>query len=341
MDLIRVFLILFQVLKRHSQKVYATPSRRKMDGKGDGEEITYPHVCFTVDNFEDTFEDVIVRDGESVGIELTATAPQTAINTVLFTACVPYETVRRVHEARASQTVRKRLSQASLFSLFSGKRSGPRVEYVRLLGGTAINGHAELAVCKTSAGGCETPSSEPATDLLDLLDSEDEDAGNPSGFFKYGSNGKAFQPQQDPQQDQSNIVGMKKGHQRRLSDPSSTIHDFMRMGILDSGGASRNLVQTSGLGGSTSLFGSQSELDSFGDAHCEIYAGDLLDEFEEAKYNPLWTMKGYTQIFHSWRESRRCQSIPLSSACTYVMLPWWSIIKSVLDEQQQQPLLTF
>ena len=135
--------------------------------------------------------------------------------------------------------------------------------------------------------------------------------------------------------------GWKKGHQRRLSDPSSTIHDFMRMGILDSGGASRNLVQTSGLGGSTSLFGSQSELDSFGDAHCEIYAGDLLDEFEEAKYNPLWTMKGYTQIFHSWRESRRCQSIPLSSACTYVMLPWWSIIKSVLDEQQQQPLLTF
>ena len=46
-----------------------------MDGKGDGEEITYPHVCFTVDNFEDTFEDVIVRDGESVGIELTASAP--------------------------------------------------------------------------------------------------------------------------------------------------------------------------------------------------------------------------------------------------------------------------
>ena len=46
-------------------------------------------------------------------------------------------------------------------------------------------------------------------------------------------------------------------------------------------------------------------IDSFGDAHCEIYAGDLLDEFEEAKYNPLWTMKGYTQIFHSWRESKR------------------------------------
>ena len=56
-----------------------------------------------MDNFEDGFEDVIVRDGESVGIELTASAPRASINTVLFTACVPYGTVRRVHEARASQ----------------------------------------------------------------------------------------------------------------------------------------------------------------------------------------------------------------------------------------------
>ena len=63
------------------------------------------------------------------------------------------------------QTVQKRLSQASLFSLFSGKQTGPRVEYVRLLGGA--DGHAELAVCKTTAG-CETPCSEPCTDLLDL-----------------------------------------------------------------------------------------------------------------------------------------------------------------------------
>ena len=76
---------IFQVLKRHTQKVYATPSRRKMDGKGDGEEITYPHICFSVDNFEDGFEDVIVRDGESVGIELTASAPRhsTYIRTVI------------------------------------------------------------------------------------------------------------------------------------------------------------------------------------------------------------------------------------------------------------------
>lgn len=198
----------FQVLKRYTQKVYATPSRRKMDGKGDGEEITYPHICFTVDNFEDSFEDVIVRDGESVGIELTASAPRASINTVLFTACVPYETVRRVHDARASQTVRKRLSQASLFSLFSGKQSGPRVEYVRLLGGTAVNGHAELAVCKTTAG-CDTPCSEPATDLLDLwADSEDEDFIGMSGQSPY--NLKAANKNASLQgTNQVSVLGMK------------------------------------------------------------------------------------------------------------------------------------
>ncbi|XP_028027762.1 uncharacterized protein KIAA0930 homolog [Bombyx mandarina] len=42
-----------QVLKRHSQKVYASPSRRKMDTKGEGEEMTYPHICFMVDNFDE------------------------------------------------------------------------------------------------------------------------------------------------------------------------------------------------------------------------------------------------------------------------------------------------
>ena len=53
-----VVLFLPQVLRRYSQKVYATPSRRKMDSKGETEEITYPHVCFTVDNFDEIFSEV-------------------------------------------------------------------------------------------------------------------------------------------------------------------------------------------------------------------------------------------------------------------------------------------
>ena len=84
--------------------------------------------------------------------------------------------------------MRKRLSQASLFSLFSGKQSGPRVEYVRLLGGNAVNGHAELAVCKTTSG-CDTPCSEPGTDLLDLL-GDDIETPDVAIYFNASASGQ-------------------------------------------------------------------------------------------------------------------------------------------------------
>ena len=90
-----------QVLRRFSQKVYATPSRRNMkEGKGETEEMTYPHISFAIDNFEDMFDDVVVRDGESLGIELTACDHAGRINVVLFSASVPYEAMKRVYDSR-------------------------------------------------------------------------------------------------------------------------------------------------------------------------------------------------------------------------------------------------
>ena len=51
-----------QVIKRASQRVWASPSHRRMDcNKSESEEITYPFVCFSVDNHEDAWSDVIVR----------------------------------------------------------------------------------------------------------------------------------------------------------------------------------------------------------------------------------------------------------------------------------------
>ncbi len=93
---------------------------------------------------------VVLRDGESVGVELTASDPAGHFTVVLFSASVPYEAVHRVWETRASLTVRKKLSQTSLLSLFGGGGNkygdtGSRVEYVRL---TGPQGHAELAISK-------------------------------------------------------------------------------------------------------------------------------------------------------------------------------------------------
>ena len=35
------------------QRVYPSPSKRRMDDKGTEEELTYPNIYFTVDNFEE------------------------------------------------------------------------------------------------------------------------------------------------------------------------------------------------------------------------------------------------------------------------------------------------
>ncbi len=287
--------------------------------KGETEEMTYPHLAFTVDNYENIFSEVVVRDGESIGIELVADDPSGAFSAVIFSASVPYEAVRRVYDARASLTVRKRLSQTNLFSLFSGKWAGDsRVEYVRL---TGPQGHAELAISKVKSdayanGGVDTPCSEPGADLLDFIDSDYEDETPVNEAYSSAAPAPISVTQ--------SLVGFRRCHQRRLSDPSSTLNDFMCLGVVD-----RPPGAGTGLNGFVE-----------GDATCEIYAGDLLDEFEETKYNPLWTMQGYTQIFHVWRESRRVQSIPLGQYVTYVSLPWWSIINDVLD-RRSQPLLTF
>ena len=97
-----------QVLRRFSQKVYATPSRRNMkEGKGETEEMTYPHISFAIDNFEDMFDDVVVRDGESLGIELTACDHAGRINVVLFSASVPYEAMKRVYDSREEKRPRQ------------------------------------------------------------------------------------------------------------------------------------------------------------------------------------------------------------------------------------------
>lgn len=89
-----------QVLKRHSQKVYASPSRRRMDTKGEVEEITFPHICFMVDNFDEVFHDILVRDGEMVCVELVASDRAGSIQGVIFLGSIRYDALKKVYDAR-------------------------------------------------------------------------------------------------------------------------------------------------------------------------------------------------------------------------------------------------
>lgn len=229
-----------QVLRRHSQKVYASPSRRRMDTKAEVEEMTYPNVCFMVDNFNEVFSDIMVRDGEMVCVELVASDRDGAIQGVIFLGSIRYDALKRVYDARSSLS--SKMAQRMTFGLFSNS-SSQRVEFVRMKGPQG-KGHAEMAVTKPKGySGAETPTSEPGYCATDMWDSDWD--SDPEEFFAYR-------------------------HQRRLSDPSANINNFVR------GGWKTKPSDTAG-----SKARSENEgLDSLANGLNEIEAGDLRDDCE-------------------------------------------------------------
>lgn len=229
-----------QVLKRHSQRVYASPSRRKMDSKGESEEITFPHICFMVDNFDEVFSDILVRDGEMVCVELVAKDHDGSIQGVIFLGSIRYDALKKVYDARQS-SLSSKISQRMTFGLFS---SAPqtRCEFVRMKGPSG-KGFAEMAVTKQKGSGIETPTSEPGFCVTDMWDSECEDE-----LDEY----------------------YNTRHQRRLSDPSSNLNNFSKNGWK------QKQPNQSGYGNNKAM--SQNEgLDSLANEISEIEAGDVRD----------------------------------------------------------------
>ncbi|XP_011345774.2 uncharacterized protein LOC105284160 isoform X1 [Ooceraea biroi] len=224
-----------QVLRRHSQKVYASPSRRRMDAKGDLEEMTYPHICFMVDNFDEVFCDILVRDGEMVCVELVASDREGAIQGVIFLGSIRYDALKKVYDARSSLSTK--MAQRMTFGLFSGAAS-QRIEFVRMKGPRG-KGHAEMAVTKPKGSGAETPTSEPGYCATDAL--WDADWDDAEELFMYR-------------------------HQRRLSDPSSNLNNFVR-------GGWRTKPDTA----ATKARSENEGLDSMANGLNEIEAGDVRD----------------------------------------------------------------
>jgi hypothetical protein len=229
-----------QVLKRHSQRVYASPSRRKMDTKGESEEITFPHICFMVDNFDEVFSDILVRDGEMVCVELVAKDHDGSIQGVIFLGSIRYDALKKVYDARQS-SLSSKMTQRMTFGLFS---SAPqtRCEFVRMKGPQG-KGFAEMAVQKPKGSGIETPTSEPGFCMTDMgFDSEYEEE-----IDEY----------------------YERKHQRRLSDPSSNLNDFSKSGW--------RTKQATTVGNSNKAMSQNEGLDSLANEISEIEAGDVRD----------------------------------------------------------------
>uniref|UniRef100_A0A182QDQ9 Uncharacterized protein n=1 Tax=Anopheles farauti TaxID=69004 RepID=A0A182QDQ9_9DIPT len=233
-----------QVLRRHSQKVYASPSRRKMDTKGDSEEITYPHICFMVDNFDEVFHDILVRDGEMVCVELVATDRDGSVQGVIFLGSIRYDALKKVYDARQS-SLGSKVAQRMSFGLFSSGGPQTRCEFVRMKGPQG-KGHAEMAVTKPKGSGVETPTSEPGFCATDMWDSEwEEDCEE---YYNYR-------------------------HQRRLSDPSANLNNFSRYGWR-----TKNAGDPGASYGGSKARSENEGLDCLANEVSEIEAGDLRDD---------------------------------------------------------------
>jgi hypothetical protein len=65
-------------------------------------------------------------------------------------------------------------------------------------------------------------------------------------------------------------VNFKRTHHRRLSDPSSTINDFMRIGGME------RPSNVFGIGKNNKSCSESEGIDFCGDATCEVFAGNLV-----------------------------------------------------------------
>ena len=106
---------------------------------------------------------------------------------------------------------------------------------------------------------------------------------------------------------------MSRGHQRRCSDPSASIDTWLRAG----GGGVRAREPQPRSRHCTVLYctvlhctvlcrsrhPSETDcLDKWLTTAPEIAAGDLRDTLDDGTTNPVWTMRGYTQVHQlSWQ----------------------------------------
>ncbi|XP_013401419.1 uncharacterized protein KIAA0930 homolog isoform X3 [Lingula anatina] len=197
-----------QILKKISQKVYASPSRRQMESKGTEEIMTYPDIFFMIDDFEEIFSDIIIRDSEMVCVELVASDRMGEHHGVIFLGSVRYDALRRVYDTRASLS--HRMASSMSLGLFSGNR---RVEFLKMRG-PGSKGFAEMAVSRVQGTGVDTPASTP--DSENFPENGFEEAPNPP--------------------------------QRRMSDPSQAIQwvkSSFRRGMKKSQSAQENVDDVS------------------------------------------------------------------------------------------------
>nr|CAH8856445.1 unnamed protein product [Trichobilharzia regenti] len=99
LNLLMQYFVYILTVAKFTQTVYASPSHRKMDVKGSYEQIVYPDLYFTIDNYEEAFSDCILRDSECLNVELTAYDRAGQVYGVCFLGTISYSTLKQFYDS--------------------------------------------------------------------------------------------------------------------------------------------------------------------------------------------------------------------------------------------------
>uniref|UniRef100_A0A915MHI7 Uncharacterized protein n=1 Tax=Meloidogyne javanica TaxID=6303 RepID=A0A915MHI7_MELJA len=306
-----------QVFRRQSRnkpsvgdrdRVYPSPSRRRMDAKGECEEITYPKIYFAIDSFDEVFNDMIIGEGECICVELIARDRNRNVEAVIFLGSIRYDILKKLYDSRNSGTWNWAQRWMNV-----GKQ---RHEFVKMRGPRG-KGFAEMAVTKVAGCGFDTPMSENGFDFsggrgLGGYDRRLSDTGG--GFFSRLISGGGPR--------NSVFGGRTPGGQ---APPSAT-----------------PTIYAVGQRASSRWF-PEGEHNTDDEGADIVEANDtrsLAGNMASLVNRNSWSMRQIGNTLQMLKEKNE-QPEQLQAFLTYINLPWPSILDDILTTNKRKPILTF
>ncbi|CAG8530435.1 2430_t:CDS:2 [Paraglomus brasilianum] len=125
---------------RHvSTRVYALPTKSRMDIKDTSMECSYPLIYYVVDDYEEMFEQLIVREDDyrpMANGPFPPQVPSTDTKITLFQGAAPFSALLDIYKQKASGKLNKRFKMGPVT---------PPTEYVMMRGPNS-KGHAQVAI---------------------------------------------------------------------------------------------------------------------------------------------------------------------------------------------------
>jgi hypothetical protein len=151
-----------------SRKVYALPRKTRVDMKESAWECSWPLIYYVIEDFEDAFEQLTVKEGEYLCVELSAQPYDKHVHTahgstnsasslepdinvhskskiILFQGAASFTALLDIYQQKTSSKLNRR------FRIGTMQSSTPPTEYI-MMRGPGGKGHAQVAITAFNTG---------------------------------------------------------------------------------------------------------------------------------------------------------------------------------------------